>query len=70
MLINLCKAVVAAAASAPLAVADVLTLPASAYDGRHPFHRARAALRTAGRALDVAIEPENTTKGGPQCQNP
>jgi len=57
MLRNLCKAVVAAAASPVLAVADLATLPASAYDGRHPFSRARTALRTAGRALDAAIEP-------------
>lgn len=58
MLKNLGKALVAAVASPVLLVADLATLPASAYDDRHPFRRARSALKTAGRAFGAAIEPE------------
>lgn len=66
MLLNLCKAAVAVAVSPVLAVADIATLPASAYDGRHPFTRTRDALRTAGRALDAATAPIDTIPKGKQ----
>lgn len=54
---NLAKAVVSVASAPVLAVADLVTLPDSALDGRGPFDRTAEALRKAGEALDSAVAP-------------
>lgn len=56
MIINLIKAATLVAVS-PLALAvDVVTLPGSAYDGKHPFHRAKRVLNSAGEKVEAAIK--------------
>lgn len=48
-----------AVAAAPIAaVADVLTLPSSAYDNKPPFERTGAMLGAAGASFKAAITPE------------
>lgn len=58
MLTSLAKSLVSLAAVPVALVADVLTLPSSAYDGRHPFGKAGKMLGTAKANLDAAVKPK------------
>lgn len=60
MLANLGRAAAALALTPVAAVADVLTLPASAYNDKHPFARTAATLRRAGECADEATKPQKT----------
>jgi hypothetical protein len=59
MLINLAKAATALALAPIAAVADVLTMPASAHRGdAHPFGRTARMLQRAAECADHATRPE------------
>lgn len=60
MLSNLTKAAVSVVVTPASVVADVLTLPASAYANRPPFERTEALLKNAGRCVSEAVKPEAT----------
>lgn len=60
---NLAKAVAAVAISPAAVVADVLTLPSSAYDGRPAFGRTAGLMRAAGHAAHTAVTPLPATPG-------
>jgi hypothetical protein len=55
---NLTKACIGVIAAPVMVMADVLTLPSSAMDGRGPFDRTAKTLGAAGDALAEAIKPE------------
>lgn len=55
---NLTKACIGVVAAPVMIVADVLTLPSSAMDGRGPFDRTAKTLGAAGDALAEAIKPQ------------
>lgn len=57
---NLLRACLAIAAAPVAAVADVLALPGTAYDGKPAFGRTGALLGAAGEAFTTAIKPEKT----------
>lgn len=61
MLVNLAKSLVSLAAAPVALIADLVTLPSSAYDDRHPFGMTGELLATAKANLDEAIKPQ-----GPQ----
>lgn len=52
---NLTRAALAVVVSPIDLVADVATLPASGYDGKHPFHRTKKRLGQAADAVDEAL---------------
>ncbi len=52
---SLVKAAVSVALTPVAALADVLTLPASAHDDRHPFERTGYLLNNAGRCVKHAV---------------
>jgi hypothetical protein len=58
MLVNLFKAVVAAAVTPVTLVADLATLPSSAYNNRGPFDRTARKLQQSSAALDAALQPK------------
>jgi hypothetical protein len=58
LLTNLTKATVAVALTPVAVVADVLTLPATSMDNRHPFGKTGALLKAAAEATMEAVEPE------------
>lgn len=60
MLSNLTKAAVSVVVTPAAVVADVLTLPASAYANRPPFERTEALLKNAGQCVSEAVKPEST----------
>lgn len=61
---NLAKTAVAVAVAPVSLVADILTLPASAYDPyRGPFDRTAKTLRQASDALDAAVKLEGVDRG-------
>ncbi len=62
MLKNLTKAAASVVVTPAAVVADVLTLPASAYANRPPFELTEALLKNAGRCVHEAIKPEEPTK--------
>lgn len=57
ILTNLTKAVVAVAVTPASVVVDVVKLPATAYDGRHPFDSTKRRLQQASEAMDAAVRP-------------
>ncbi len=63
--VNLAKSAAAVAVAPAAIVADLLTLPSSAYDGRPAFGRTAGLMQAAGRAAHAAIEPQaERTEGG------
>jgi len=56
-LTNLTKAAAAVVITPAAIVADVLTLPGSAFDNKAPFHRTGRLLSAAGRAAAEAVKP-------------
>lgn len=56
-LTNVAKAGIAVAVSPVAAVADVLTLPSSAYDGRPTFGRTAKLFNAAGQCITEAVKP-------------
>lgn len=58
ILTNLARAAVSVAVAPVAAVADVLTLPSSAYNDRHPFARTGALLSNACECVRQAVKPE------------
>lgn len=54
---NLIKATVSAAITPVAVVADVLTLPASAYNNKAPFAKTEALLSITNRCVQAALEP-------------
>lgn len=56
---NLTKAAVAVAVSPVAVVADVLTLPSTAIDGKPAFGKTTTMLRGAGDCMREAIKPES-----------
>lgn len=58
ILTNLVKAAAAVALTPVAAVADVLTLPGSAYANRPPFGNVESLLRQARAATREALKPE------------
>ena len=56
MLSNLAKATVAVVVTPVAVVADLVTLPASADDGTHPFGYTKGLISQAGKAFDRAVE--------------
>lgn len=58
MLENLAKAAIATAAAPIAAAVDVVTLPASAHEGKDAFHRTEAMLGAVGRNITQAITPD------------
>ena len=61
MMMSLAKSLVSLAATPVVLVADLVTLPSSAYDGRHPFGRAGKCLELAKTNLEAAIKPQEPT---------
>lgn len=59
-LTNVVKAGVAVAASPVAAVADVLTLPSTAYDGKPAFGKTAAMLNAAGKCMTEATRADTT----------
>lgn len=57
ILSNLTRAAVAVALTPVAAVADVLTLPSSAYNDRAPFGRVAGLVRSAGQCVKQATKP-------------
>ena len=55
---NLTKACVGVVASPVMLVADLLTLPSSAYDNKPAFGRTAKTLNAAGDCLAAAIKPK------------
>jgi hypothetical protein len=55
---NIVKAGVAVVGAPVALVADVVTLPSSAYDDRHPFERTGKMLNAAGRCISQATKEE------------
>jgi hypothetical protein len=55
---NLLGAGAAVLASPVALVADVMTLPASAYDDKEPFARTGKMLAAAGACVNEAVKPE------------
>ncbi len=53
---NLTKVVVATAAVPVATVADILTLPSSAYNDRAPFAKTAKVITQVGRAFDKAVK--------------
>lgn len=58
ILTNVIKAGVAVAASPAAIVADLATLPSSAYNDRAPFARTGKLFGAAGRCMAEAVKPE------------
>lgn len=56
-LVNLTRAGVAVCLTPVAAVADVLTLPSSAYDGRPPFGKSATLLKNAAACARAATAP-------------
>lgn len=56
MFANLLKAAVAVAVTPVTLVADLVTLPSSAYNNRGPFDRTARKLEQSGAALDAALQ--------------
>jgi hypothetical protein len=56
-LTNIAKAGIAVAVSPVALVADIVTLPASAHDNKHPFGKTGAVLGAAGKCVTEAIKP-------------
>jgi hypothetical protein len=57
-LTNLIKAAAAVAISPAAVVADVLTLPSTAYEGRPAFGKTASLMQAAGRCAHEAVKPE------------
>lgn len=57
-LANVVKAGVALAASPVALVADIVTLPSTAYDGKPAFGRTGKMLDAAGSCISEAVKPE------------
>lgn len=57
MFASLVKAAVSVALTPAAVVADVLTLPSSGYNDRHPFGNTSALLNNAGRCVKHAVRP-------------
>lgn len=57
-LTNVAKAGIAVAVSPVAVVADILTLPSSAYDNRPAFGRAGKLFDAAGKCIAAAVKPE------------
>ena len=62
MLTNLIKAAVSVAVTPAAVIADVLTLPASAHDGKATFGRTAQLLNNAGANVQSAIEPSRRSE--------
>lgn len=58
-LTNVAKAGIAVAASPVALVADIVTLPAAAYDDKPPFGRTGKMLNAAGKCITEAVKPES-----------
>lgn len=58
LLKNLIGTGVAVLATPVALVADLATLPASAYDNKDPFARTGKMLGAAGECINEAVEPE------------
>lgn len=56
-MINVLKACLAIAVSPVALVADLVTLPSSAWDDRAPFGRTGRMLDAAGRCITAATNP-------------
>lgn len=55
---NLLKAAVAVMVTPVTLIADVVTLPSSAYNNRGPFDRTVRKLQQSSAALDAALQPK------------
>lgn len=58
---NVAKAGVAVAATPVALVVDVVTLPVSAYDDKHPFRVTKRMLGVANDCIDEATQPAQNT---------
>jgi hypothetical protein len=58
LLKNLLGAAVATVATPVALVADIVTLPASAYDNTDPFARTSKMLGAVGDCINEAVKPE------------
>lgn len=56
-LTNVAKAGIAVVASPAAMVADFVTLPSSAYDNKHPFHRTGRMFDAAAKCMAEATKP-------------
>lgn len=57
-LTNVAKAGIAVAVSPVALVADIVTLPASAYDNKDPFHRTGRMFGAAAKCINEAVAPQ------------
>lgn len=58
MLTNLIKAAASVALAPVAVVADVLTLPSTAHDGKPAFGLTGALLKNAGQCVTQAVKPK------------
>lgn len=56
-LTNTLKAAVAVAVSPAAVIADLATLPSTAYDGKPAFGKTASVLSKAGDAMNAALRP-------------
>jgi hypothetical protein len=57
VLTNITRAGVAVVAAPVALVADIVTLPSSAYEDKHPFRRTGKMLTAAGKCVVEATKP-------------
>lgn len=57
-LTNVVKAGVAVAVAPVALVADIVTLPASAHDNKHPFGKTGKMLNAAADCMNEAVKPD------------
>lgn len=58
MFSNLLKAVVGVVVTPVSIVADIVTLPSTAYENKGPFDRTAKTLNQVSAAIDAALTPE------------